>query len=954
MSNTPKGIVGQILAFAGLQAPVVLAATLFWDELKESPLSAGLGALAFVVWELGSFAFSFFRTVWKEELEKDAVEATASFVRRQISRIRPGLTRRYLARVGNAHELFEDMGLGQRNPKRLHLEDVFVSLRVGEEAGDGREGASILFEGLQSEDRTIWSFVRAAERDGIALAVIGAPGSGKTTLLKHMLLVMARNRQRRHRVRARIPVLLFLRDVAGPVSKADDKKEPPTLAALARDFAFKSRKDDLTPDWFERHLQRGDCLVLLDGLDEVGDPRVRKKVSAWVDSQIERYSKSRFLVTSRPKGYEIAPLNRGQAIQIQPFSPSQVSTFVSKWYLANETSGAHSRDSRATVESRAAAESTELENRISQVPALLDLTGNPLLLTMICMVHRFRGELPGGRVQLYRSICEVLLEKWRQGKEIDDPFTADQKLMLLQPLAAWMMTNHTRTFEMRSAFKQIRDPLRRIGVPEEDQEEFLAKVAADSGLMVEQETGQWAFSHLTFQEFLCACHWVTSGKPGIDDYREAAKDSWWRETILLYAAQADATELIQAALEDGGSDALSLAFGLIQPQAAKAIDDDTRRRVTDVIERDLESGDSPAFHRAAQAVLHQRLYGNDEWRSLSPGLEIARRALTNAEYQVFLDLEPTASAPFHWSSPRFPKGQAGETARGMALRDGHSFTQWLQSVQADRWRFRLPKGEREIGDTPALGNDFPDASADRLDVLFELIATHADRILQANLYSGSSSALRFLFNWRVDRAILRTHYDSSVDLSALSRLCSISFALCFCGSRSLDLSSLPALSADRLTSLVKDPRYMGRGPSALPDDRHRFEALFHLVSRLQLRPSFRVPFLDYMIFVTPLTCLEIIISYFSSAAFGQAGHVYPNFKVTESGHRSTRTFVRLLDVDVEQDHPDLELVDDWHRFLGHHGGPQEKEFFGVMLEYIKVKTSRMKPTEELYLVRMRN
>ena len=57
--------------------------------------------------------------------------------------------------MGRDNELFEDMGLGQRNPKRLRVEDVFVSLRIGEESGDSREGASVLFQGMGAEERQI-------------------------------------------------------------------------------------------------------------------------------------------------------------------------------------------------------------------------------------------------------------------------------------------------------------------------------------------------------------------------------------------------------------------------------------------------------------------------------------------------------------------------------------------------------------------------------------------------------------------------------------------------------------------------------------------------------------------------------------------------------------------------------------------------------------------------------
>ena len=61
---------------------------------------------------------------------------------------------------------------------------------------------------------------------------------------------------------------------------------------------------------FRARLRRGRCLVLLDGLDEVADEAERRAMSAWVDRLVAVYPDNRYVVTSRPPGYERAPLGK--------------------------------------------------------------------------------------------------------------------------------------------------------------------------------------------------------------------------------------------------------------------------------------------------------------------------------------------------------------------------------------------------------------------------------------------------------------------------------------------------------------------------------------------------------------------------------------------------------------------------------------------------------------------
>ena len=232
-------------------------------------------------------------------------------------------------------------GLGLINTFTLKLDQVFVDLRIAPSSNPARANANPIAQQLSTENltgnRQIWDFLRTRKRksdEAVALAIIGAPGCGKTTLMQHIALVMAGNRQRKYRLRAYVPVLLFLRDHVAAITENPALK----LGTLAQNHLTKQFQK-LTPpaDWFERQLEHGNGLVLLDGLDEVADKDKRLAMSQWVDEQIRNYPACPFIITSRPQGYQDAPLQRANiVIEVQPFNSEQVKTFVSNWYLANE------------------------------------------------------------------------------------------------------------------------------------------------------------------------------------------------------------------------------------------------------------------------------------------------------------------------------------------------------------------------------------------------------------------------------------------------------------------------------------------------------------------------------------------------------------------------------------------------------------------------------------------
>jgi hypothetical protein len=664
------------------QIPLASGLYLKWNQVLQRPfVAATIGLL----YEIAVLAVAFSKKVWAE-LEKDAIKATADWVRAAARNFKPGFRRRYNKEIIYEHGVFNVRGLGLINTFTLKLDQVFVDLRIAPSGNPQRSAMDPIAVKVLTGNRPIWEFLgvkRRKDEPAAALAVLGPPGCGKTTLLQHVALTLATNRQRRYRLRAYTPVLLFLRDHVATITEKPDI----TLGAIAEGHSRKQFQKLKPPsDWFERQLQRGKCLVLLDGLDEVAEREKREAMSQWVDRQIREYQQCPFIVSSRPQGYLAAPLQRAHVVEVQPFNSGQVRSFVDNWYLANEIVASGNKDDDE-VRRRARKDASDLLERLKKLPSLSALTVNPLLLTMIAMVHRYHGALPGSRVELYNEICEVLLGRWRQVRGVKDNMTAAQKRSVLQPLAAEMMKCKLREIAADEAMKIIRPLLDSVGLSNEQAKTALSDFQAGSGLLLERETGQWSFAHLTFQEFLTAAHWLEE-KNATPNWNEIAGDSWWHETSRLYAAHGDATWIAKACLDNGSIPALTLAFDCAEE--ARKLDAGTRAEINARLIEGLESDDPGLRRIAAEVRLARRL---KSLQRIDDKREIDLTYLTCAEYQLFLDdmrAQGRYCQPDHWTDFTFARGQAREPVCGVRYEDAEGFCKWLNERQGGESLFRLP------------------------------------------------------------------------------------------------------------------------------------------------------------------------------------------------------------------------------------------------------------------------
>src|SRR6185312_315622 len=153
-----------------------------------------------------------------------------------------------------------------------------------------------------------------------------------------------------------------------------------------------------------------------------------------------------YIVTSRPHGYLDRPLARANVLQVRRFTDGQVEQFVHGWYAAVESRARLPEDVDDRVHGLASARADDLIARLRAQPALYDLAANPLLLTMIVTVHKYRGELPGTRAALYAEICDVLLHRRQEAKGLVQAGTGlrgEQKELVMRALAWQMMRRKT-------------------------------------------------------------------------------------------------------------------------------------------------------------------------------------------------------------------------------------------------------------------------------------------------------------------------------------------------------------------------------------------------------------------------------------------------------------------------------------------------------------------------------
>jgi formylglycine-generating enzyme required for sulfatase activity len=429
----------------------------------------------------------------------------------------------------------------------IAMDDLYVPLRatvnLGFRDGDGEVWASAedaekrlghCREAAELDLDT--AFAEAGRRSMPGLAILGDPGSGKTMHLQRLLLRCLRDPEKLGLAKDMLPIFLPLRE----------------LQDLDHGLACFIQQQLAKPHWGAasdfgaRLLARGKLLFLLDGLDEVADPSRRREVALWVEEAAKLHADCRFAVTCRYAGYtpEVQLGALFLELHIRPLSATQADELVRRWYGIVEK-GLATDSAAAEVAAVVAREKADELIRLLHGPdfrarRVFELTRNPLLLINICLVHRWRNQLPKGRARLYRECTDVLLEHWQGSKKLQLGLEAEQSRRVLQPVACWLHQKDGRTRATAAELTPVLAPaLAAVKWSGGSARDFLARVRDVSGLLTGWDHEHFGFMHLGFQEYLAARDVRGRAYADASVLRELAGhfgESWWQEVTLLLLA----------------------------------------------------------------------------------------------------------------------------------------------------------------------------------------------------------------------------------------------------------------------------------------------------------------------------------------------------------------------------------------------------------------------------------
>lgn len=395
------------------------------------------------------------------------------------------------------------------------------------------------------------------------LVLLGDPGGGKSTFINHLSYCLASHflypdqdwlqflPDWPEKLVDIIPLPIVLRDFARWLPSNLPKKVYPHLIwdFVTENWHKHKFEDGLAT--LEARLNEGKILLLFDGLDEVTTSELRRFVRDAVLAFGERYKHCPILVTCRTLFYQSPALDREEedirfpshnypTYELAQFNEEQQSAFVVAWYGELKRQGylPGQDEKRLQMDLQQAIGHSDLQR----------VAGNPLLLTVMAMVHMEGGHLPDARALLYNRTIDLLLSRWEEVKDEGiiprlrqllseaDRSDVDLKIRLASIAFQVHIQAGGEAADEQSDIEELYliDELsflhkKNLGWAQQ----LLQVIKTRAGLLIERLPGQFAFPHQTFQEYLAGVHLAVQSNFAEQALKWAKRDVVWWQMILF-------------------------------------------------------------------------------------------------------------------------------------------------------------------------------------------------------------------------------------------------------------------------------------------------------------------------------------------------------------------------------------------------------------------------------------
>ena len=312
--------------------------------------------------------------------------------------------------------------------------------------------------------------------------ISGSGGLGKSMMMRHLLLSSVEQ----YSLTGLLPVFVPLKDYEG------------TSGNLI-DYIY-SKIDSLcsnvTKRQFTATLSAGKCIMLLDGLDEVKSEYGTAFETA-LEALSDKYSENVFVMSSRPY-QQFVSYSRFTHLFLEPFSKEQALTLVDNLEFRPDEPSIKAKFRK------------ELDSVLYYTHR--EFIANPLLLTIMLMTFEQFAEVPSKMHIFYREAYLALSQKHDASKgaykrKLKTGLTADKFADYFGELCARSYCDEKFELTMAefdSYYSKLRERARSYDSVTTARD-FLDDLCNNLCLMY-FEGGKYHFTHRSFQEYFCACH----------------------------------------------------------------------------------------------------------------------------------------------------------------------------------------------------------------------------------------------------------------------------------------------------------------------------------------------------------------------------------------------------------------------------------------------------------------
>lgn len=352
------------------------------------------------------------------------------------------------------------------------------------------------------------------------LLIWGRPGAGKTTFIKHLAL---------HHVQELgekiIPIFISLKVFA------DEEDKPSLIDVIEREFLICVPEPSKL---VHELLEQGRCLILLDGFDEILETE-RNRLYRNINAFVEQFPKNNFIITCRLGASEYT-FEHFTEVEMADFNEEQVSIFVTRWFASSPEQKLGDK----------------FLEKLKRNRSVKDLSRNPLLLTMLCLVFEDSYNFPKNQDLLIDEAVNILIRRWDASRRVDynsiNQFNLPyrRKINLLGKIAYEAFNQEPQKYfwQQRELEELIKNYIENIPeIPTEtlalDSLVVLKEIETNHGLIVKQSNDFYSFSHLTFQEYFVASYIVENSN--LEFLKQVVKqhltNRQWREVFIIIAGR---------------------------------------------------------------------------------------------------------------------------------------------------------------------------------------------------------------------------------------------------------------------------------------------------------------------------------------------------------------------------------------------------------------------------------